>query len=353
MSIIDVEKLLAPVDGENPVGADLSYDPSMMEIDQLAAGKPEQQVGDTIVPAEDPDWKELRSRCTEVLAKTKDLRVAMHLLVTAVKMDGAKGLRDGLALIRGILEKYWDKFYPQPDPEDGNDPLLRMNIVSMLTDPGALGRVGFLRRMREMPLTLSPMLGKFGLKDIEVATGEAPAPDDPNIAKLEMKTIEAAFEDTPLEQLQENSAAIDTAIEHVKAIDGFLTKTVGAGKAINFKELEAALKKAKTQTANYLAKRGVGTAEPSGDGAAAGAGGGGGGGAATPISGDIRTPQDLIKLIDKICAYYEKNEPSSPIPLLLKRAQRLVSKNFLEVIKELTPDTLRAIELLGGIQQQQ
>jgi type VI secretion system protein ImpA len=347
MSIIDVEKLLAPVDGENPVGADLSYDPSMMEIDQLAAGKPEQQVGDTIVPAEDPDWKELRSRCTEVLTKTKDLRVAMHLLVAAVKMDGLIGLCDGLALIRGIVEKYWDKFYPQLDPEDGNDPLLRMNIISTLTDP-----VNFRRRLREMPLTLSPMLGKFGLKDIEVATGEIPAPEDPNIPKMEMKTIDAAFEDTPLDQLQANAAAVDTAIEHVKAIDTFLTKTVGAGKAINFKELEAVLKKAKTHTANYLAKRGVGSPEPGGDGAAAGTGGGGGAGGA-PISGDIRSPQDVIKLIDKICAYYERNEPSSPIPLLLKRAQRLVSKNFLEVIKELTPDTLRAIELLGGIQQQQ
>jgi len=99
----------------------------------------------------------------------------------------------------------------------------------------------------------------------------------------------------------------------------------------------------------------VGTAEAGGDGAGVGAAGGGGGGGVggAPISGDIRTPQDVIKLIDKICAYYERNEPSSPIPLLLKRAQRLVSKNFLDVIKELTPDTLRAIEALGGIQQQQ
>src|SRR4051812_48245591 len=132
---IDVEKLLAPVDGESPVGSDLSYDPSMMEIDQLAAGKSEQQVGDTIVPAEDPDWKELGSRCTEALMKLKDLRVAMHLLMTAVKMDALGVLCDGLALIRGILEKYWNKVYPQLDPEDGNDPLLRMNIISTLTDP--------------------------------------------------------------------------------------------------------------------------------------------------------------------------------------------------------------------------
>jgi len=345
---IDVEKLLAPVDAGNPVGADLSYDPSMMEIEQLAAGKPEQQVGDTIVAAEDPDWKDLRSRCTEAMSKTKDLRVAMYLLLASIKMDGLKGLRDGLALVRGMLEKYWDKVYPQLDPEDGNDPLLRMNIISTLTDP-----VNFRRRVREAPLTMSPMLGKFGLKDIEIATGQAPAPDDPSIPKIEMKTIDAAFEDSSVDFLQENGAAIDASIEHVKAIDTFLTKTVGAGKAINFKELEAVLKKVKTQTANYLAKRGIGSAEPGGDGAAAGAGGGGGGTGAAPISGDIRTPADVIKLIDKICAYYERNEPSSPIPLLLKRAQRLVSKNFLEVIKELTPDTLRAIEALGGIQSQQ
>jgi len=346
MSIIDVEKLLAPVDGESPVGTDLSYDPSYMEIEQIAAGKPEQQIGDTTIADEDPDWKEHKGRCTEALARTKDLRVAMHLLVTALKMEGLTGLRDGLGLIRGILEKYWDKFYPQLDPDDGNDPLLRMNIVSTLTDP-----ISFRRRVREAPLTMSPMMGKFGLKDIEVATGEVPPPEDPNVPKVEMKTIDAAFEDTPLEYLQENAAAIETAIEHVKAIDTFLTKTVGAGKAINFKELEGVLKKAKTQTVNYLAKRGVGSAEVAGeDGGGAAAGGGGGG---APISGDIRTPQDVIKLIDKICAYYERNEPSSPIPLLLKRAQRLVSKNFLEVIKELTPDTLRAIEALGGIQQQQ
>jgi len=285
-------------------------------------------------------------RCTEALGRTKDLRIAMHLLVTALKMEGLPGLRDGLGLVRGILEKYWDKFYPQLDPEDGNDPLLRMNIVSTLTDP-----VNFRRRLREMPLTMSQMLGKFGLKDIEVATGEAPPPADSNIPKIEMKTIDAAFEDSSLEFLQENAAAVEAAIEHVKAIDSFLTKTVGASKAINFRDLEAVLKKVKTQITNYLAKRGIGSAEAAGgDGAGVAGGGGGGGGA---ISGDVRTPQDVIKLIDKICAYYERNEPSSPIPLLLKRAQRLVSKNFLEVIKELTPDTLRAIEALGGIQSQQ
>jgi len=113
MSIIEVEKLLAPVAGASPVGPDLSYDPSIKEIEQIAAGKPEQQVGETIVPAEDPDWKALKSRCIEALARTKDLQVALHLVMVALKLEGITGLRDGLGLIRGMLETYWEKLYPQ------------------------------------------------------------------------------------------------------------------------------------------------------------------------------------------------------------------------------------------------
>lgn len=355
MSIIDVQKLLAPVSGESPVGADLTYDPSMREIEELAAGKPEQQVGDMVVPGEDPNWKQLKDQCLEALTRTKDLRIALHLMMAALKLDGVAGLRDGLGLIRGMLETYWEKVWPQPDPEDGNDPMPRVNLITTLTEPTRFGGpVTIYSRLRELPLSASPMLGRFGLKDLEVASGEAPAPTDPNVPKIEQKTIDAAFEDTPLEYLQGNLTAIEQSMEHAKAIDGFLTKTVGSGKSISFKDLEGALKKLKTQTVNYLAKRGVGTAEAAGGDGAGGAVGAVGGGVGTgPISGDVRTPADVIKLIDKICAYYERNEPSSPIPLLLKRAQRLVSKNFLEVIKELTPDTLRAIEALGGIQSPQ
>src|SRR5688572_29352054 len=113
MSIIDVEKLLAPVSPENPVGDDLSYDPAYMELEQLAAGKPEQQVGDTIIAAEEPNWKEVGKRCAELLTRTKDLRLIVQLTIAALKLNGLEGLRDGLTLLKGALETYWDKIYPQ------------------------------------------------------------------------------------------------------------------------------------------------------------------------------------------------------------------------------------------------
>jgi len=129
---IDVEKLLAPVDAGNPVGADLSYDPSMMEIEQLAAGKPEQQVGDTIVAAEDPDWKDLRSRCTEAMSKTKDLR--WRCTCCWRRSDGwAEGLRTGWALVRGCWKNTGTRFI-RSSIRRMKRSMLRMNIISTLTD---------------------------------------------------------------------------------------------------------------------------------------------------------------------------------------------------------------------------
>ncbi len=54
---MDLETLLAPVSPDDQCGADLEYDASFSEIDRLSQGKPEQQIGTTIVPAEEPDWK--------------------------------------------------------------------------------------------------------------------------------------------------------------------------------------------------------------------------------------------------------------------------------------------------------
>jgi type VI secretion system protein ImpA len=54
----------------------------------------------------------------------------------------------------------------------------------------------------------------------------------------------------------------------------------------------------------------------------------------------------VIRLLDKICKYYEHFEPGSPVPLLLKRARQLVEKNFIEIIQDLAPDSAGKIKSL-------
>jgi type VI secretion system protein ImpA len=56
----------------------------------------------------------------------------------------------------------------------------------------------------------------------------------------------------------------------------------------------------------------------------------------------------VVAAIERICQYYERNEPSSPIPLLLKRAKRLVSKSFIDIVRDLSPDALAKLEVISG-----
>jgi type VI secretion system protein ImpA len=62
MAVLDVETLLAPISAEAPCGENLEYDPAYVALEGLVRGKPEQQVGDKIIPAEEPDWREADSR---------------------------------------------------------------------------------------------------------------------------------------------------------------------------------------------------------------------------------------------------------------------------------------------------
>jgi type VI secretion system protein ImpA len=69
---------------------------------------------------------------------------------------------------------------------------------------------------------------------------------------------------------------------------------------------------------------------------------------AEPVGGRITSRDDVVRMLDRICEYYERNEPSSPVPLLLRRAKRLVSKDFMEIMRELVPDGVAQAEKIRG-----
>ena len=73
--------------------------------------------------------------------------------------------------------------------------------------------------------------------------------------------------------------------------------------------------------------------------------------AAAGAPGAIRSRQDAIRALDAVAEFFRSNEPSSPIPLLVDRAKRLVSKDFLEVLADVAPDALGQARAAGGIRQ--
>jgi type VI secretion system protein ImpA len=354
MSAFDVEKMLAAVAGEDPCGEDLAYDAAYAELERISQGTPEQQMGDSVIEAQEPNWKDVKRLSQELLGRSKDLRLCLYLSLSSIRVDGLDGLRDGAALLRGLTERYWDGFYPKLDPDDNNDPLERMNIISALAAPmESFGDpMMFLKRISEIPLTNSRQIGRFSLRQLRMATGELARPANASTPGPDSALIDAAVEDTSTEDLQAAAAAAREAEEHFQALDGLLTERVGAAKAANLEALHKTVSDVSRTLSGWLARRGYGSAEEaagaSSNGAAGapGAAGGGGGGAA--LSGEIRSAQDVLLAFDKICRYYESSEVSSPVPLLVKGARRLVSKSFVEINRVLTPEAVRLMEQISG-----
>ncbi|MCU7921246.1 MAG: type VI secretion system protein TssA [Candidatus Thiodiazotropha sp. (ex Dulcina madagascariensis)] len=325
MASIDLEQLLKAISEEAPTGADLEYDPLFGEMERAAEGKEEQQFGDTIIPAEDPDWRELKQKSLQILAQSKDLRAAIHLVRALVHTDGFAGLSDGLSLIEGYLDDYWDTLYPQLDPDDNNDPTIRINTLLNLCDP-----ITFLPAVGKVPVVASTVMGKFSHRDMQIAAGMLNVADGDN-QELSSDQIDAAFRECPTEQVEETLSQIRHAAESIGAIEGKLNERVGIDQSPDLQALGDLLK----QIENEVAKRaGVESLSDASENIDASTPAGQAAGAAP---GTINSRDDVIRTLERISRYYEQNEPSSPIPLLLERARRLVKMDFHEIVQDLAP----------------
>ena len=85
---IDIEEFLKDIVPDNVCGDDLQYDPAFIELEQAIKGKPEQQMGDTVVEAEPPNWREIKKTSEALLARTTDLRVLMCYLRALIAQEG-------------------------------------------------------------------------------------------------------------------------------------------------------------------------------------------------------------------------------------------------------------------------
>jgi type VI secretion system protein ImpA len=335
---MDLETLLAPVSPEDPCGADLEYDPAFAEIDRLAQGKPEQQIGTTIVPAEEPDWKVVEKKATELLVKSKDLRVGAHLTRALLHTTSWSGFALGLGVLRGMVERYWDGIHPRLDPSDANDPTMRVNVLASFADPAMLSVV------RATPLVSSRALGRFSLKDLETAAGEAPPTN--GAESPSMASIEGAVMESDLGELQQTVTALHACLEALAGIEAAVGERVDAASAASFGKLPILLRKAESFLGNRLEQRTAAGAQ-AGDGAAASASTNGAG-TARSFAGAVNSREDVIRALDAICSYYAKNEPSSPIPMFMERSKKLVMMSFVDIVKELVPDALSRVDILRG-----
>jgi len=343
---MDVERLLSDLDADAPCGPNLEYDDQFGAMSRAAIRKPEQRMGDSVIDAVEADWRSVRSEALALFDRTKDLRVLLHLAQASLHLEGFKGLAPCLEILAGLVERHWNHVHPQLDPDDDNDPTFRVNVISSFC-----GAETLLIPIKTIPLVVSRVAGRFSLNDILIAQGKASAPEGAeNLPDASL--VEAAFMDCDIEELSSSAQAMRQSIGHVEKTDQVLTELLGAGLSADLSPLKKLLREIDGILQEQLARRGV-SAEQAGDDAVATGSDSGGGSAAAPagpaaLPGRLNTREEVIRVLDLANEYFTRVEPSSPVPLLLNRAKRLVSKDFLDIIRDMTPDGVKQAELIRG-----
>ena len=341
---VDIDALLRPFANEAPCGENLEYDPDFQALLRAAEGRPERAMGDKVIEAEPPDWAAVALRSTALFQRTKDLRVAMHLVRSLLVTQGLPGFRDGLEVIARLLGEYWDSVHPQLDPDDGNDPTARISALS-----GLCGSEAVLKDLRSAPLACSQALGFVSYRDVALAFGEM-KPVGGAVAR-DIAEIKGVFLDCPADELLETAAAAAACLDNLRAVERLLTERVSSSRSLDFTAALSMMQGIVKFLHARVDERGL-TAQPelpsAQQPAASPADGSGAAHAPLPLSGEVSNRDDVIRLLDRICAYYAKSEPSSPVPLLLFRAKHLISKDFIDVLRDIAPEAVAQAEAIRG-----
>jgi type VI secretion system protein ImpA len=350
MDRLDIVSLQAEISPEFPCGDDLESDDEYASLERCAQRKTIQNA-DGLYETVEPNWNEVRDSAVKLFSRTKNLRVACFLTEAQTNLDGVVGFSDALKLLSNLVERYWDAIYPRLDPEDYNDPIERINILMSLCHHESV-----LGDLPKQPIVISRGFGNFSHRDIQIANGVLPVPenssnDNESPPPLDPNIIDAAFLECDLETLEENANALNNALKDINALEVFVTEKVGAEKAPNFENLAKLIQDMVRIIQKKLSERGESVNLDSESSVSEDDQGGHDGSSSSRSAfsvGEIKSREEVVRVLDKICTYYKHHEPSSPVPLLLKRAKGLVAKDFMEIIQDLTPDSLSQVEQIGG-----
>lgn len=338
----DFDRFAAPIEGNSPCGPDCEYDNEFLALAQAAAGKPEQQFGDTVIPAGEPDWREVDSLSQALLRRTKDLRILAWLTLANTHLHGIVDFAGGIKLALGLCEQYWDAIHPRIEVDGDSDPYLRMNAIAAFSASEFSTENRLITALRLAPVIKHPLALTF--RDIELAFNKAPEAAY-GLAQIE-PILTSAIAANSVEL-----TAVTEAYTSYQALCKLVDDRIDAAEAPDMQRLADVLK----PVARGLERlRAAAAASESPDDASAHPGdaaiGGGASAAGAGGSSAVQNRDDVHRALERVCAYLERHEPSNPASLFARRAQRMLSMPFLDIMRELSPDSVSHLETLTGKQ---
>ncbi len=351
--------LLEPISAGEPCGPDLEYDAAFVMLQAAVAPKAGAQYGDFVDVPQAANWAEIERDCRSLLLRTKDIRLAVILLRCRTRQSGAAGLRDGLALLKTMLERYGEALYPLPVFEGKRDPVMYSNAIAALADPdGALADVRDIAMPKASGLQLQ-------LRDIEKSFAVPRQKDalaQESVSRLlkelwgRRDTVTAALVEAQ-QLLKETTDWCQQTLDADAPDLGMLIKLLQPFGQVQAEGGGMAAVPAPAPAPAPAPVAAKPATETAGDAPAAAAAASSASSAAdAPASAPIAAyeaptqpvapePERMdrwsaLAKIQETRMWFEQNEPSSPVVVLLRQSERMVGKRFSELAHIIPADLL-------------
>lgn len=322
--------LLEPIPGPSPSGENLYYSSLYDKLKESRRQEEEIPQGEWRREIKKADYTQVIKLATDALAKkSKDLQLAAWLTEALLKQEGFSGLADGLDLLRGLIETFWEGVYPEL--EDGD---AEMRATPLQWVGSRLGE-----EVKRVPITRSGLdwvcyKGSRGVpyeKDAAESEAKSKARETALAeGKMAPEEFDEAFDGTPAEFSSGLQGDLERALESVESLGQLCDEKFG-DVAPNFGPLRAALEDVRQTLRILLSKRGVPTPAASpGESRLAQEP------AQTweevPVRQAAAAPRistaepadqaDAFQRVAELARYLRRESPYSPVPYLLLRGLR-------------------------------
>jgi type VI secretion system protein ImpA len=339
---------IAPVTGDAPCGIDLEYDPEYVVLSAKTIVQPDAQYGNFVGSADPVNWSDIDRDCRRLMLRSKDIRLAVLFARCRTRLAGAAGLGEGILLLARLLDTYPDAIHPQLVVDTDRDAALeiRANALQALTDTD-----GLLSDVREVPLAKSTAT-RLQVRDVERAFAR-PRPVDALAPDSVTQQLDALREQNPA-----LLAGFDQALASLATITAWCELHLGSF-APDLSALATLLgllaRPIDSCIVNIAFQDDAGIDEMAANDAGEEQMEGINGHLDEPTLPDehvepvqsirsTRAPlpdrQAALEKMRQARSWFETHEPSSPIPVLLKRAEQFVGKRYAETVQAIPADLL-------------
>jgi type VI secretion system protein ImpA len=277
-------------------------------------------------------WQKIYDLSLQILQKeSKDLQVACWLIEALVRLRGFDGLAEGLQIVRGLIESYWSTLYPESDGE-----IPDAKIASFIGLNGDSTEGSLIFPIFNVPITEGKTVEDYPTWKIINLQKD---PDKESLLKSIQETSKDFFldvydsiqrcleeirllEDVLIEKMQKEAPSflitkntLEKCLDTLKSIAGSLISEKTSDKNINTSQ------EGKSQSVNL------------------------------PQTG-ITDRNNAFHTLQEIATFFERTEPQSFLPHLIRKAVRWGEMPLSQLLTELVGDsgTLKSIFSLSGIE---